>query len=465
MMRTAAASYRRGLASVVIGFVVGVGVLGAGRVQPSATLAQPAPRSGFALGPPVEVADGVSLFRPEAASLLDPPGPLAVQALRVDRSRVRLAIALADASTPARQPLPVIARQLGALAAVNASFFDMATGRQVGLLKVDGEAVAVSARTRGALAWSDTEMLFNRVAVGLAVRLGGRGRTIAVDHVNPVESRSGLSLYTSAYRLAIPGRQPLPVSGGGADVTDAPEAASPARARTAWASVCRWRLVASTADPKVRPTVTAAVALGETVEPTVRLTTGSRWRVAAILRDAVEPLSPAGDGSPVLAYRSRTRSVPRALRGLSTGSPVEIVETYRTAEGTRASGWEQATYAVGGAGLLVRDGVALDDWREEALHGGFVTERHPRTLIGIDADGDVWLVTVDGRRPGVSVGMSFAELQRLAAALGLVSALNLDGGGSTTMVVGGEVMNRPSDLAGSRPVPDAIVVLPRRRER
>ncbi len=59
--------------------------------------------------------------------------------------------------------------------------------------------------------------------------------------------------------------------------------------------------------------------------------------------------------------------------------------------------------------------------------------------------------------------MSFTELQRLASRLGLDSALNLDGGGSTTMVVGGRIVNHPSDPGGARAVSDAIVVLPRTR--
>ena len=68
---------------------------------------------------------------------------------------------------------------------------------------------------------------------------------------------------------------------------------------------------------------------------------------------------------------------------------------------------------------------------------------------------------MDGRRPGYSVGMSFEELQRLAAALGLRDAVNLDGGGSTTLVVQGEVVNRPTDITGPRAVSDAIAVLRR----
>ena len=57
--------------------------------------------------------------------------------------------------------------------------------------------------------------------------------------------------------------------------------------------------------------------------------------------------------------------------------------------------------------------------------------------------------------------MSFTEMQVLLARLGATDALNLDGGGSTTMVVRGEVVNRPSDLTGPRPVSDALVVTSR----
>jgi exopolysaccharide biosynthesis protein len=75
----------------------------------------------------------------------------------------------------------------------------------------------------------------------------------------------------------------------------------------------------------------------------------------------------------------------------------------------------------------------------------------------------VWLVTVDGRNPAVSLGMSFTELQRLSKRLGLRSVMNLDGGGSTTMWVDGRIVNHPSDAGGPRKVSDAILVVPRGR--
>jgi hypothetical protein len=131
--------------------------------------------------------------------------------------------------------------------------------------------------------------------------------------------------------------------------------------------------------------------------------------------------------------------------------------------GTSAKDWTRAPFVVGGAGLLRRAGRSLQplDWAPEKMREGFTTERHPRTMVGAGADGTIWLVTVDGRNPLIGLGMTFAELQRLAERLGLRDALNLDGGGSTTMVVRGEVVNHPSDPSGPRKVSDALLVYSR----
>jgi hypothetical protein len=131
---------------------------------------------------------------------------------------------------------------------------------------------------------------------------------------------------------------------------------------------------------------------------------------------------------------------------------------YRTRLGSSPKDWARARHAVSGAGLLVLDGRDVHDWSEEGLSAGFDTTRHPRTMIGVDADERIWLVTVDGRQPALSLGMTFTELQALSHRLGLRSSLNLDGGGSTTMVVRGFIVNHPSDETGPRKVSDAILV-------
>lgn len=82
--------------------------------------------------------------------------------------------------------------------------------------------------------------------------------------------------------------------------------------------------------------------------------------------------------------------------------------------------------------------------------------RHPRTAVARKADGTLLLVTLDGRQK-ISIGMTLVELAEELLSLGAVDAINLDGGGSTTMVVNGRVRNSPSDGA-ERPVGDAVLV-------
>lgn len=127
----------------------------------------------------------------------------------------------------------------------------------------------------------------------------------------------------------------------------------------------------------------------------------------------------------------------------------------------------RADYVINGGPELVRNGRQHATPNRDGMvrpgdpsfYYGWVTKRNPRTIAGVDGRGRILLATVDGRATS-SLGLSIAEAAALAQALGMRDAINLDGGGSTTMVVGDEVVNSPSDAAGERPVGDAILVLP-----
>ena len=111
-----------------------------------------------------------------------------------------------------------------------------------------------------------------------------------------------------------------------------------------------------------------------------------------------------------------------------------------------------AQQSVAGKPVLVRDGDRATSSR---------SSRAPRTMIGWNADGDVLLVTVDGRQPGRADGLTVIEAADLMRAFGAVEALNLDGGGSTTFVLRGDVVNRPSSGPGhERSVAVAVAVVP-----
>jgi hypothetical protein len=101
----------------------------------------------------------------------------------------------------------------------------------------------------------------------------------------------------------------------------------------------------------------------------------------------------------------------------------------------------QADFAIGGGPMLVHRGKVLHASPEGKAH---VEGRNPRTAFGWNAS-DYFFVVVDGRRKNVSDGMTFSELANEMAALGCTEAMNLDGGGSSTIWAGGKVLNQPSD--------------------
>jgi exopolysaccharide biosynthesis protein len=109
-----------------------------------------------------------------------------------------------------------------------------------------------------------------------------------------------------------------------------------------------------------------------------------------------------------------------------------------------------------------RDGLVRHEPGADNFFFGWVRQRNPRTMAGVDAQGRVLLAAVDGRQAGRSAGLSILEAAQVMRALGAVTALNLDGGGSTTMVIEGQVVNRPSDPSGEREDGDAVLVAPRR---
>jgi hypothetical protein len=120
-------------------------------------------------------------------------------------------------------------------------------------------------------------------------------------------------------------------------------------------------------------------------------------------------------------------------------------------------GWPGVLDTIGGNPTLIENGAIVPG---NVYGSGPFFNRHPRTGVALTAESRVLFVVVDGRRKGYSVGMTLAEFAELLRSLGATWALNLDGGGSTTMVIDGEVVNRPSDPEGERGVSSALLLLP-----
>lgn len=118
-------------------------------------------------------------------------------------------------------------------------------------------------------------------------------------------------------------------------------------------------------------------------------------------------------------------------------------------ENNLVPGTEHMLEAMGGSKKFLNNGVIDGNW----------PERHPRSAIGFNADTTkFYLVTVDGRQ-STSAGMTLTELGAFMKGIGAHQALNLDGGGSTAMVVHHEVVNSPSDGSGERTVANALMIV------
>ena len=370
-------------------------LLGTTRAQP---LDLPEPRN---------IAPGVLLYHVDTPALVEPPGPLSMWMLRLDRTRIDLQAVLANDEIMGVETVGDIAARHKPVAAINAGFF-LPNGDPAGVMTIDGRLVSDTRRPRGAVGISSdktgVKLVFARLKATASLVLqnkttpsndGSAMATVPIDGIDTTRLRGQLMLFTPSYH---------------AD-TDT------AKGGLEWV-IDRQR---------------------------GRLISGPH-------RAGKTRIPPRGY---VLSYGGEV--APESLQLLGRNTRVRLDIRYEPVEGEPKS-WLVAQDIVGGAGLLIRDGRDVEDWSVEQFNQGFAENRHPRTMIGTTADGTVWLVTVDGRQPEVSVGMSLVELRSLARRLGLVNALNLDGGGSTTMWVQGQVVNKPSDATGPRKVSDALLV-------
>jgi hypothetical protein len=154
----------------------------------------------------------------------------------------------------------------------------------------------------------------------------------------------------------------------------------------------------------------------------------------------------------ITLYTPRHGSQADILRSMSVGSTVVFGWSL---------GWPDVFDTVGGNPTLIERGAV----QKQSIYGSssFVSGRHPRTAVAYNKRSHkLFFVTVDGRQPKYSRGMTLAGLTHfLRSRLGATDALNLDGGGSTTMVVRGRIKGRPSD-GTERAVSSALVLLPGR---
>ncbi len=357
------------------------------------------------LSAPEAIAPGVEYFTSTDRSLLDNVGPIAVYLLKLDPNRVRLTDTLATGEVLGYDTVTNIAARHNAVAAINGGYFNRVNGEPVGVLKIGSELVSDYRIVRGVVLihsprTGPTTLEFEQLSVHMELVFKAAAKTwrVPIDGVDTTRERGKLMLYTPRYH---------------ADTDTA-------------ATGTEWAL------------------------------DGNPLHVVNLRRLAGHtPIPPHGA---VLSYGGT--DLPPALAALTNDVRVTLETVWTTLNGTPAQHLDQAESIVNGAGLLRLHGKTMTNWDEgEGLNAeAFINTRHPRTLIGVDASGTIWMGAIDGRQNDYSLGMTLPELARLAERLQLQDALNLDGGGSTTMVVKGRIVNKPSDPTGPRLVSDAVLV-------
>ncbi|NGX33971.1 MAG: hypothetical protein K1060chlam1_00315 [Candidatus Anoxychlamydiales bacterium] len=120
--------------------------------------------------------------------------------------------------------------------------------------------------------------------------------------------------------------------------------------------------------------------------------------------------------------------------------------------------WEDLDHIVGGTPLLIYNREKIYDYSSEKTFLNFLTNKYARTAIGLKANGNLLFVVVDGNDYKNSIGLTIDELRDLMYDLGSTYALNLDGGGSSTMVIHDKLINAPED-GFMQKVSDAILIL------
>ena len=119
--------------------------------------------------------------------------------------------------------------------------------------------------------------------------------------------------------------------------------------------------------------------------------------------------------------------------------------------------WKMQT-AIGGGPALLHQGKINITNKEEIMFVNGESDQHPRTAMGYTNDGKLIILMVEGRNPGIAEGMTLKQEASILQQLGCFEALNLDGGGSSCLLLNGKETIKPSDKEGQRPVPGVFMI-------
>ena len=369
----------------------------AGLVFATSLIALPAAQSA-----PTEssLATGVTYSAPTIAG----PNKLKIVTIDPDAAAVTIDVATAKNTLPGYSRTSSMATAHNALAAINGDF-GLSPGRPGHALAEDGALLQTSPLGNDgknfAIRANEAKAFIGGPQISIDVFRVAANQHIFLDHYNDADPRSNEINGFSAY---------------GGTVADPPSGA------------CSARLLPSS-QPGWAPS-DAGVVRNYTVDA---MACGASRMSLGSSPGAVVIATPSGG--------SRANEV----KALVKNDAVKLTWTF---------GWPGVLDAIGGSPVLIDNGQIM-----VSPCSSYLCKRHPRSAVGIKSNGDIMLFQVDGRS-SASVGMTLVELAKAMQKRGAVWALNLDGGGSSTMWIKGKgVVNNPSDGV-ERSVTSALLVLP-----
>ena len=293
------------------------------------------------------------------------------------------------------ESLVSLARRHKAFAAINGGFFEMVgtfRGESVGALKIDGEWVSEPEQGRTVIGFRTVagkiEVSIDRIALRQELVLPSGG-TLSIDGMNRERGRNELVIYHPHFHVV-------------------------------------------------------TLTMPEGVEVVVR-----NGEVTHIYNGQGSLRIPT-DGY-ILSASGKKRG--ELLSHIAAGDAVQIRETIIPERVGDSNLWSSFVHIIGGGPLLLQDGIALSKqaYEREGFDQAFHSFWHPRTAIGKKADGTLLFVTITATAAGVRRGVMLPRLAELFLEWGATDALNLDGGGSSMLVIQDEIVSvKPKDSTKSR---------------
>ena len=351
--------------------------------------------------------------------------PVKMNLLRLDLTKVRLDVVHAMDAAIGTETTSSITMRHGAIAAINAGFFrldrSIFAGDAAGVLQIDGKLLSESSN--------------NRISLGI---INGKERTeVNIGHLNAygiagfgIDSEFAFSgfnrerksdeiiLYTPRFN------QTTLTDSGGTEIILSNCFASGNAMR------CHKAIVSEGKGSSVIPPDGYVISIG---------------------KDAFEK------SNNILYFAKSNSSKSRKFE-----DTFRLVFEIKSLEPSKQVFFSKAEDIINGVPQLIKNGKIEITWEQEKSSKAFVETRHPRTAVAKLKDGKFLMLTVDGRQ-AESAGINLQNLAEILLELGATDAMNLDGGGSTTMFLNGRVVNKPSDKEGERKVSDAILVFPRKK--